>query len=64
MARPRKKEDELHSIQLKLWLTDDQEQLLLDIAGLRDCPKGIVAREALLVGLAKYRASIQKQQAA
>ncbi len=64
MSRPRKKENELHSVQIKLWLTDEQERDLLALAGLRDCPKGIVAREALLVGLALYRESIAKHKAA
>jgi hypothetical protein len=64
MARPRKPSAELHCMPLKLWLTEDQEAALLRLSERRDVPKSIIAREALLMGLAAYLDSVRGQRAA
>ena len=64
MARPRKPRHQLHSVRLDLWLTEQQVELLARISERRDIPKGIVGRDALLLGLNEYLRSLAQDQAA
>lgn len=64
MARPRKKQDQLHNEPVKLWLTEEQIAALEALAAQRDIPKGVLAREALLLGLRAYAESLRQRQAA
>ena len=57
----RKPADKLHNIDLKLWITESQESKLIELADKRDIPKGVLAREALLIGLDIYLSSLHKQ---
>lgn len=59
MSRPRKPADRLHNIRLDLWLTPAQHEQLLALAESRDIPKGVVGREALIVGLTEYLESLE-----
>lgn len=51
MARPRKPDDEIHHNRLSVYLTDDYDRLIRDVAKLQDVPPGVLARRILVAKL-------------
>lgn len=63
-GRPYKAPGDRHECRYDVRLNDAQADLLEQIAEQRDIPPRTVARDALLIGLAYYMASIASEKAA
>ncbi|MFA7168766.1 MAG: hypothetical protein WC096_07695 [Sphaerochaetaceae bacterium] len=54
IGRPRKKPEEIHDIELKVRLTEEQYRTLMKLANQKDIPKSVLGRQLLIQGLEHY----------
>ena len=58
MARPKKPSSELHANRIEVYLTDDDDQLIRQLAARKGMPPGVLARALLVSKLDQVTTSL------